>query len=562
MADNEEIEGTTGSEGAGTPQERIDNENTKAIQELCSAVEGCRKLVLGEIDRAKASEGSIREDAKSYSDSTVAENVRGVVRSVNGNAPSEDGSVKVDRVERADEIVCKTVSVYSENGFTSRISGEVSGIRPSHASVSRIYGRTEEDEGLLVSTMAKSFSTTGFNWLNPKDSIDGCTISAVDGVLSASPVGRVVFVRVVAGGGGYAVHHGYGSVAACALCRGFGRPAVGSAVTVLTRRPKSSPSDMGDGFINDFYDVEEDGWLCIELSDGGDGHVCVHPVLGGKEDWNRMGYHDYEDYEEHVVEFPSVADDGGSSPNGVFGLASIRLEDGTVLRDEYDVAAGVITRNVGRMAYTQKNLEDVQALGVEWVTDYVESIYYEFRSDDVYPFVVKPVDGDVPACPFGRETMTFGNLEPPCVVEYVENLVGKLSDDVLTVSEQTLTDAEKERVNANIGTRYELNAIVPEQTTVTVAGSEIQVLACDVKDRAVNSFDVKANNLPVFIRLPARPADGRARDFIVRMSIWTQTPLSAMFAAPDGEENEYESVDSDWKALKPGVNLFSFTEVQ
>lgn len=562
MADNEEIGGAPGSEGAGTPQERIDNENTKAIQELCSAVEGCRSLVLGEIERAKASEGLIRKEASSYSDSSIADAVRGVVRTVNGNAPSEDGSVTVERVDRADEIVCKTVSVYNEQGFTYRISGEASGVRPSHAAVRRIYGRTEKVDGLYVSTMARSFSATGFNWLNPNDVIDGCTISSADGVLASGPVGRVVFVRVVAGGGGYAVHHGYGSVAACALCRGFGRPAVGSPVTVLTRLPKSSPSDMGDGFINDFYDVEEDGWLCIELSGGDDRMVCVHPVLGGKEAWNRMGYHDYEDYEEHVVEFPSVAYDGGSSPNGVFGLASIRLEDGTVLRDEYDVASGVITRNVGRMAYTQKNLEDVQALGVAWVTDNVESIYYELRSDGAYGFDVKPVEGDVPVCPFGREAMAFVNLEPPCVVEYVENLVGKLSDDVLTVSRQNLTDDEKERVNANIGTRYELNAVVPEQTTVTVAGSEIQVLACDVRDRAVNSFDVKSTALPVYIRLPARPADGRARDFIIRMSVWTQTAPYVMFAAPDGEENEYESVDSEWETMKPGVNLFSFTEVR
>lgn len=87
------------------------------------------------------------------------------------------------------------------------------------------------------------------------------------------------------------------------------------------------------------------------------------------------------------------------------------------------------------------------------------------------------------------------------------------------------------------------------------------VLTCQIDDRAITTIEVSSSEKDVVLYLPPKPADGGARDFIIRVEV-TASTVPGFYFIGASETINYDSGDEDWNILEPGLNLISFTETK
>lgn len=87
------------------------------------------------------------------------------------------------------------------------------------------------------------------------------------------------------------------------------------------------------------------------------------------------------------------------------------------------------------------------------------------------------------------------------------------------------------------------------------------VLTCQIDDRTTTTIVVSSNEKDVVLYLPPKPADGGARDFIIRVEVTASTAPGFYFIGAS-ETINYDSDSDDWSVIEPGLNLISFTETK
>ena len=102
---------------------------------------------------------------------------------------------------------------------------------------------------------------------------------------------------------------------------------------------------------------------------------------------------------------------------------------------------------IERMAYNDTNLAAVIASGVPYDTD-TGYIFAVKEEPDVYTI---SVEGEYTASDHGTEFFTGTTVPVTAQSLYGNDLKGKLQRDVVTLSQQTLTEAQKAQVISNIG---------------------------------------------------------------------------------------------------------------
>ena len=155
-------------------------------------------------------------------------------------------------------------------------------------------------------------------------------------------------------------------------------------------------------------------------------------------DWTDSEDHpDFEAYTDTLIDLSTVM-----AEKFPYGL--LRAGD---IRDEINLNAGLAISNVMRMDYNAENIAYAEESGrvYEYDTNY---IYIE-RETAVTANI--ELDGGYPAFDHGIEYFTGTVVPVYAVVLYGNNLKNKLERDVLTISEQTLTEAQQEQVKANLG---------------------------------------------------------------------------------------------------------------
>lgn len=116
-------------------------------------------------------------------------------------------------------------------------------------------------------------------------------------------------------------------------------------------------------------------------------------------------------------------------------------------RDEINLSLATATRRIDRMAYTEENIAAAEASGRE----------YDADEDYIYIVLANPVttaielDGSYTSSDHGIEYFDGTDVDVLAHSLYGSSLKNKLERDVLTVSQQTLTDAEQAQVRTNIG---------------------------------------------------------------------------------------------------------------
>lgn len=115
--------------------------------------------------------------------------------------------------------------------------------------------------------------------------------------------------------------------------------------------------------------------------------------------------------------------------------------------DEINLNTGRAYGRIERIAYTEENLENVIASGVDYDTDtgYIYAVR-EFPAS--FPI---DLDGEYTVSDHGTEIFSGTTVAVTASSLYGDDLKGKLRRDVLTISQQTLTNQQKAQVLQNIG---------------------------------------------------------------------------------------------------------------
>ena len=423
------------------------------------------------------------------------------------------------------------------------------------------------DEDFSISN-PKLFKATGFNCFNKgsetypnSQTLAGYTIDDSGNVVESA--GSVVAYAHVVGGlaNGYQVYNG--DVALSKVLWSASVPKVGSTgiTTVVSEDATLSEDAVGFSSGNKLvrgYRIEYDGYLVIVTTDVE--KLCVHPRWSGTVNWrDAQGFGDYEEYVENDIVIPTSGTLGGETaalPTSEYGIPSV----GDV-SDVLDLDNRIYTKNIGMVEFSEQNLSNVISKGVPYSYDN-SIILYQLDAPVVYK-LADDVTDEYDVCDYGHEEFVYADGVAAVTVynsiNYGQSLKDKLRRDVVTISAQSLTDAEKAQVGLNVGMRYRLLTKALSDETIKVSGTDVACKTCSVEDFAINSVEVTDSTVPVYIFLPPKPSDGRARDFLVRVAVTSAEAPSIAFMGTD-EDVDYESADDEWATIEPGSNLFSFTE--
>ena len=188
------------------------------------------------------------------------------------------------------------------------------------------------------------------------------------------------------------------------------------------------PITVTDGL----FSVPSDGFVWVYGGNGTDTAIWMT-----WDDWTEGYEGSFEAYTEHEVDFSNAM--STYFPNGL-------LKAGEAV-DEINLNIGQAISRVERLSYSAANLAAAIATGRDY--EYDEDYIYLERETPVSNSI--SVSGAVVVDDHGLELIS--QTEIPVTVEmlYGMNLKNKLERNVLTISQQTLTDAQKTQVQQNIG---------------------------------------------------------------------------------------------------------------
>ena len=205
---------------------------------------------------------------------------------------------------------------------------------------------------------------------------------------------------------------------------------IGGTYSLLEFATTVSGTRTGITAIDGYFSIPSDGYVFVT---GGDETTYILMTWSNLVD----GYvGDFETYNLDTIDLSEVM---LNFPNGLLAVGNTR--------DEIDLNAMSAISRIQRLAYNDTNLATVEASGLP----------YEYDTNYIYAVRATPtttsisLDGTYTVNDHGIEYYTGTTV--PVVTEtlYGENLKDKLRTDVLTISAQTLTTAQKDQVAANLG---------------------------------------------------------------------------------------------------------------
>ena len=188
------------------------------------------------------------------------------------------------------------------------------------------------------------------------------------------------------------------------------------------------PITVTDGL----FSVPSDGFVWVYGGNGTDTAIWMT-----WEDWTEGYEGSWEGYTEHEVDFSNEMTT--YFPNGL-------LKAGTAV-DEINFNIGQAISRVERLAYSEANLAAAIATGREY--EYDEDYIYLERATPVSNSI--SVSGAVVVDDHGLELVSQTDIPVTVEMLYGKNLKNELERNVLTISQQSLTDAQKTQVQQNIG---------------------------------------------------------------------------------------------------------------
>lgn len=207
---------------------------------------------------------------------------------------------------------------------------------------------------------------------------------------------------------------------------------IGGAYTALQYSETLTGAKTTITPVDGVFTIPDDGYVWVTGGNGTDTYI-----INQWSDWTEGPAGEFEAYSETVVDLSTVM--STYFPNGLLRVG--------VIRDEINLNASAAISKIDRMAYSAENLAAAKASGraFEYDTNYI----YIVKASYVTSAIV--LDGSYIASDHGNEFFTGSEIPVYLETMYGNNLKNKLERDVLTVSQQTLTAAQKAQVLQNIG---------------------------------------------------------------------------------------------------------------
>lgn len=151
--------------------------------------------------------------------------------------------------------------------------------------------------------------------------------------------------------------------------------------------------------------------------------------------------------------------------------------------DEINLNTQAAYSRIEKLSYTEENLEAVIASGVPYDTD-TNYIYAVKASAAVYSI---SLSGEYAVSDHGMEMFTGSTVPVYASSLYGQDLKGKLRRDVVTISQQTLTDIQKQQIMDNIGILSHIDVITDLNSPLSKTG---------IVRTFLNGYGSGANNKP------------------------------------------------------------------
>jgi len=239
---------------------------------------------------------------------------------------------------------------------------------------------------------------------------------------------------------------GYAQVLKYSNEQGYGFKIAGTytalefATTVSGSRTTITP-------VSGYFAIPSDGYVFVTGGTATDTEIWMT-----WSDWGTTPNHGdgFEAYEEFDIDLA-----GYMAYRFPYGLMAVNN-----IQDEININTGVATSRVTRMAYNETNLANAKASGrsYEYDEDY---IYIERETPVTYDTtwedstggttVTRTLDGAYTANDHGMEFFTGTGCDVYAETIYGANLKNKLERDTVTISQQTLTEAQKTQICQNLG---------------------------------------------------------------------------------------------------------------
>ena len=224
--------------------------------------------------------------------------------------------------------------------------------------------------------------------------------------------------------------------------------------------------------VDGYFTVPSDGYVFVTGGNSTDTAIWMT-----WSDWTEEANGGvFAAYSQTVIDLSGVMVD---FPNGLMKIGNYY--------DEINLNTQMAYSRVQRLEYTDENLAGVIASGVPYDTD----------ANYIYAVRVSPVsysislDGEYTASDHGMEMFIGTSVPVTASSLYGNDLKGKLRRDVLTISQQTLTDAQKTQVQANIGVDKiveKINMYSWTATTVSALETELTTLGGTMASNEVRNI--------------------------------------------------------------------------
>lgn len=207
---------------------------------------------------------------------------------------------------------------------------------------------------------------------------------------------------------------------------------IAGTYTQLTFSPTLTGAQISITPVDGYFTVPSDGFVFV--SGGNDTDTEIWMTWS---DWTEEANGGvFEAYTQTSIDLSGVMVD---FPDGLMRV-------GTVY-DEINLNTGRAYSRVEKLQYSQQNLDDVIASGVAYDTD-TNFIYAARIAPITYQI---ELDGEYTVSDHGMEIFLGTNAPLTASSLYGNDLKNKLRRDVLTISQQTLTEEQKEQVYENLG---------------------------------------------------------------------------------------------------------------
>ena len=396
----------------------------------------------------------------------------GRVKTVNGNAADENGDVEISTVPYADDLTTED-NVQIDAPFIVRTSGGAASIKSGHAWVRQLKGNsvhtgyvaevlemsTDLMEGSLITVELDKETFRGYvessgviamiystAWKIGADTVDPADYGiTVTGTPEAGDTITITYVKeergtitpadpdalVATGWNLYDNSAGYARVAAYG-----GMYKVGGAYNTI--RFATDPTGESSAVTVDssgLFEVEEDGYILLT-----GGNSTTTYIICCWSDWLDGYSGSFQAYQESEIDLSTIM---ASLP---YGLCSV----GNVY-DEINFNSHQIIQRVKRLSYTEEAREDAEESGLQYDFD-EDYIYMEMTAEEIAAETSTfSLENQYDMDEHGLEFFT-GTTEPVgSVVAYGTSLKDKLRRDVATLSQQSLSSAQKKQVRDNIG---------------------------------------------------------------------------------------------------------------